>query len=162
MKCPKCSSPNVYQQDGENACMMCGTRFPRQFIKKEETVGEKKRDKKVCRNCERVAVISGDGLCGRCYYAVWKVSLKNGTPEYDAALAEAKIKIMDPYYRIKRPGQILPENIKKLKTKAKVLLKIKRNGGDPEMSGVIATMQMERERLLAKADKLAQAIELLQ
>jgi len=30
------------------------------------------------------------------------------------------------------------------------------------MSGVIATMQMERERLLAKADKLAQAIELLQ
>ena len=120
------------------------------------------RIKKACRNCGRIAEIQSDGLCGRCYYNVWKKNLKKGTPEYDAALAEAKIKYTDPNYRLISPEQISPEKINKLKTKAKVLFKIKHNGGDPEMSGVIATMQMERERLLAKADKLAQAIELLQ
>jgi hypothetical protein len=63
--------------------------------------------------------------------------------------------------RTKVPAKISPENIKKLKTKATVLLSIKHNGGDPEMSGVIAAMQMEREHCLLRADKLKQAIELL-
>jgi uncharacterized Zn finger protein (UPF0148 family) len=27
-RCPKCNSPNVNQQDGQNDCMMCGTLFP--------------------------------------------------------------------------------------------------------------------------------------
>lgn len=26
--CPKCKSPNVYQQEGEHGCMMCGERWP--------------------------------------------------------------------------------------------------------------------------------------
>ena len=125
------------------------------------------RTKKACRNCGRVRAIIGDGLDSSCYWAVYKKFTK-GTPEYDAALAEAKIKYSDPNY--KRKGGRLPEqrlekisseNIKKVKIAARSLT-IKHNGGDPEMSGVIATMQIERERLLAKADKLAQAIDLLQ
>ena len=132
---------------------------------------------KGCRNCGRERAIIGDGLDSSCYWAVYKKFTK-GTPEYDAALLAAKIKYSDPNYKRKggrRPEShltkpIAPANIKKLKTNAvksrpqmnlamEKFPLIKHNAADPEMSGVIATIQMERERLLAKADKLAQAID---
>ena len=28
MRCSRCNSPNVYGQDGEHVCMMCGSRWP--------------------------------------------------------------------------------------------------------------------------------------
>lgn len=111
---------------------------------------------KTCRNCGRKKPIIGDGLDSSCYWSVYKKFTK-GTPEYDAALAKAKIKFSDPNYKRKsgkRPDKEISPDVK--------ALSIKHNGGDPEMSRVIAAMQMEHERLLAKADKLAQAIKLLQ
>ena len=76
------------------------------------------RIKKACRNCGRIAEIQSDGLCGRCYYNVWKKNLKKGTPEYDAALAEAKIKYTDPNYRLISPEQIQAEKTNNVKTNA--------------------------------------------
>jgi hypothetical protein len=164
--CPKCGSPNKYEEGINFACMMCGTRWPINgatpiIIKKEardiddadilkltegETMAIKARIRP-CRNCDRTKAIQADGLCGSCNNAVYKKFTK-GTPEYTAALAEAKKRVSDPNFR---------KGCRTAKPRPKVP-----DGGDPEMAEVIATMQMERERLLAKADKWAQAIELLQ
>ncbi len=121
MQCIKCGSGNTYRQDGENACMMCGSRWPivlkqppmdmadeysrseeKETMEEKETVKKEdppvKNDKrKACRNCERMMTIPGDGLCGGCYGAVKGKS--KGTPEYDAALAQAKIKLTDPNFK---------------------------------------------------------------
>jgi len=108
-QCIKCGSGNTYQQDGENACMMCGSRWPivleptRAEEKimteqaKENSPAEKSK-RAACRNCARVMTIPGDGLCGGCYGAVHGKFTK-GTPEYDAALAAAKIKLTDPNFK---------------------------------------------------------------
>lgn len=108
--CIKCGSGNTYQQDGENACMMCGSRWP--LVLETTQAGEKaivaeqakenspaeKSKRAACRNCARVMTIPGDGLCGGCYGAVHGKFTK-GTPEYDAALAAAKIKLTDPNFK---------------------------------------------------------------
>lgn len=109
-QCIKCGSGNTYQQDGENACMMCGSRWPivleptQATVKEtaaeqmEETDSAKNSRKKACRNCGRIMTIPGDGLCGGCYGAVHNKFTK-GTPEYDAALEKAKIKLTDPNFK---------------------------------------------------------------
>jgi len=93
MICPKCKSPNIYTQDGQNCCMMCGKRFPLEFRRKLiscETRKEFPMSKKGnCRNCERPSTIVADGLCGMCYGHVHAKYTK-GTVEYDQALATAK------------------------------------------------------------------------
>lgn len=182
MKCPKCNSPNVYGQDGEHACMMCGNRWPMNGVnpviplealatlgkynrQKEKTMTSYTNRKKPCRNCERTMLIMGNGLCGGCYYAVKNSGHEKGTPEYDVILAAAKERFTSTDHKrttVKlKSKKLSPETIKKLKTKGRVLLSIKHNGGDPEMCGVIAKLQTERNAALAKADKLAQAIKLL-
>lgn len=109
-QCIKCGSGNTYQQDGENACMMCGSRWPialeptqaeEKIMTKQakENLPAEKSKRAACRNCERVMTIPGDGLCGGCYGAVHGKFTK-GTPEYDAALAAAKIKLTDPKFKI--------------------------------------------------------------
>ena len=181
-RCPKCQSPNIYEEGIDYACMMCGTRWSKngtsviipvsmlaaQNKTKEQTMAINTNRIRPCRNCGRTKAIQADGLCGSCNNAVYKKFTK-GTPEYNAALAEIKKRVSDPNFgrgyrkatpRTKVPAKISPDNVKKIKTHVRAL-KIKHNGGDPEMAGVIATMQMERERLLAKADKLKQAINLL-
>jgi hypothetical protein len=88
--CPKCQSPNTYTQDGQNACMMCGKRWPLQLILTRKEIPMSKKGN--CRNCERESTIVADGLCGMCYGHVHSKYAK-GTPEYDQALAEAKKKV---------------------------------------------------------------------
>jgi hypothetical protein len=118
--------------------------------------------KKACRNCGRVKAIQSDGLCGGCNGAVYRKHTK-GTPEYNDALAEAKKRFNDPNYHRggKRPLRNPTATVQKIKTHARAL-GIKHNGGDPENAGVIATLQLERERCLLRAEKLTQAIEILQ
>jgi hypothetical protein len=179
--CPQCGSPNRYIEGINYACMMCGRRWPINgakpiIIKKEDRDIDDADIKKMeegkematraCRNCGRVRKIIGDDLDSGCYYVVRK--LTKGTPEYDAALAKAKIKFSDPNYKRTRKtlvnvviqNKLSAEKIKKIKTHVRAL-GIKQNGGDPKMAGVIATLQIEREVLLARTDKLTQAIELL-
>jgi len=122
---------------------------------------------KPCRNCGRKKVIQRDGLCGGCAGSVYNKYTK-GTPEYDAALAAAKERFNNPNSKplprernAMTTKTIPPENIKKLKIRAKTLMTIKHNGGDPGLAGVIATLQIEHDALIAKADKLSQAISLL-
>jgi hypothetical protein len=90
--------------------MMCGQRWPivseptQATVKEtaaeqmEETDSAKNSRKKACRNCGRIMTIPGDGLCGGCYGAV-KGKFTKGTPEYDTALAQAKIKLTDPNFK---------------------------------------------------------------
>jgi hypothetical protein len=156
----------MYIDDGMLACMKCGNRsLPPgvQPYKKRniwERGNEEMKAAAVCDNCGRVKKLSGHDLCGGCYSSVRKYSW--GTPECTAALAEAKKRFSSPNY--KRGGgprkKMSTEHIKKVKIHVQAL-SIKHNGGDPEMAGVIAALQIERDVLLVKADKLKQAIELL-
>jgi hypothetical protein len=113
--CPKCKAgpANIYFQDGEYVCIICGKHFPRSFIKssvppetnvktEEKIMTEQKAENnptpRVCRNCRRPKTIQMDGLCGGCNATVYKKFTK-GTPEYDAALASAKAHFTDPNYK---------------------------------------------------------------
>jgi hypothetical protein len=82
-KCPKCQSGNVYGQEGELACMMCGKRwYPENREVVMSRIGE-------CVNCKRTTSLVAHGMCGTCYNAVHN-KFEKGTPEYDAALLKAK------------------------------------------------------------------------
>lgn len=176
MKCPKCGSGNVYQQDGEHACMMCGKRWPLEGANPIIiTKAFKERDvmveviKKypcgkigVCVNCRReVWIADKEGLCGSCHASVDGAII--GTPEYAAYLQEAKERLNKKSRRGRKPKEtkpISPEKIGGVKTHVKAL-GIKHNGGDPSMAHVLATLQIERLSLLDKVDKIKQAIDLL-
>lgn len=180
-QCIKCGSGNTYQQDGENACMMCGSRWPivleptQATVKEtaaeqmEETDSAKNSRKKACRNCGRIMTIPGDGLCGGCYGAVHNKFTK-GTPEYDAALEKAKIKLTDPNFTpgnnrrgIKQKKNII-KNITTETVQGESLvapaLKYLNDLNDP-ITTTIAHLKAEVLKNDQRRAKLSQAIEIL-
>mgnify|MGYP001451872754 CR=1 FL=1 len=81
LKCPKCQSGNVYGQEGELVCMMCGKRwYPEGGIMSRIAV---------CSNCKRETSIVAKGLCGVCYTAVHG-KFDEGSDPYIEALLKAK------------------------------------------------------------------------
>lgn len=168
-RCPKCGSPNKYEEGINYACMMCGTRWPINeatpiIIKKEardidaadilKITEGKEMATRACRNCGRVRKIIGDDLDSGCYYAVRK--LTKGTPEYNEALARAKKKFGDPNYK-RGAG---PKKLKKAKKPVRSMAVTAHSGNIAE-NAVIDQLTETRDQYLAKADKLTQAIELL-
>jgi hypothetical protein len=83
VKCPKCQSGNVYGQEGELACMMCGKRW---YPENREVVMSRIA---VCTNCNRETSIVAKGLCGVCYTSVHG-KFDEGSDPYIAALLKAK------------------------------------------------------------------------
>ena len=110
----------------------------------------------ICRNCGKEGQIVGDGLHSGCYYAVYNKFTK-GTPEYDAALVEAKKRFTDPDYK-PRYGKR-----KKVKPETKVTVsetKQPKHETKAELS-IVDQLMAERNRLQGKVFKINQAIELL-
>ena len=104
-----------------------------------------------CGNCSRVKKICGHGLCGGCYSAVRQY--KWGTSECTGALAAAKAKFTDPNY--KRGGW------RKGKKAVKPVAAKVRCTNIAE-GAVIDQFREQRDQHLATAQKINQAIELLQ
>lgn len=170
MSCPKCKSTNTYFDGIDNACRTCGSRWLRTFVKtaalpatenksKEQIMG--KNPIRACRNCGRIKPILGDGLDSSCYWSVYKKFTK-GSPEYDAALAKAKIKFTDPNY--KRSKSVKPK-IKTLKTilnskePQKVMPFFPHK--DPDKITALDMLIAERNGYQDRIFKINQAIELL-
>lgn len=127
-KCPKCQSPNIYQQEGKNACMMCGTRFPLNLKPDQEVASlsaEKAKEKKIMPENEdahsqetelgKIMVKARTGEIGTCWNCVrekWIAgnglcntcfkavkSIPPDTEEYKVALAAVKERIESPDFR---------------------------------------------------------------
>lgn len=176
--CPKCESSNTYQQDGQNACMMCGSRWPIVGTSspilpaapdQQEKTSVSKSKKKPCRNCGRVMTIPCHGLCGGCYGAVYG-KYKKGTPEYDKALEDAKARLTDPNHS--------PYSRKRKKTEPLVVAAICTDNPEKavedipvehallkdELTGValiIDKLRAERDFYSSMIAKIDQAIEIL-
>lgn len=109
--CPKCGSRPAYIQDGKYRCMMCSHDYSIQkpvLLKADENISKDITTEKTiktesevkemslsgkCRNCERdnMSIVS-DHLCGACHRST--AGKRKGTPEYEAALAVIKDKIV--------------------------------------------------------------------
>jgi len=105
-QCIKCGSGNTYQQDGENACMMCGSRWPiarplvppypiAEDLRKRGSYSKDNKSKS-CVNCGRNRWIAVDGLCDYCYKAA--LPFPRGSVEREDALAKAKKKVLNPSF----------------------------------------------------------------
>jgi hypothetical protein len=159
LNCPKCESANTYIDDGMYACRTCGERWlPQKYqpynlkVTSNKRFGEEKEmATRACRNCGRVNKIIGDDLDSGCYFAVR--GLTKGTPEYNQRLAVAKAKFGDPNY--KRGGKrTLKKTVKSATAKVR--------STNITEGAVIDQLVETRDRHLAIAEKLTQAIELLQ
>lgn len=182
MLCPKCNSNNTYFDGIDNACRTCGKRWlrdgyqPRPVIinketchscegrnpERERTMKDKNR-LRACRNCGRKMTIQSDDMCGGCNSAVYK-KFEKGTPEYAAALAEAKKRFTDPNYK---PGRKHPKKsvselpTSEYKSARQQLLDAKIIGYTVIDDSFRKKLAVLRDYLRDKADKIDQAIELL-
>jgi hypothetical protein len=86
LKCIKCTSRNVYFQDGQYACMMCGTRFYMASVK--PIIIKKAEDEEMAvreyKNCGRIKTIVMKGMCGGCNGVVYR-KYNEGTLEVDTS-----------------------------------------------------------------------------
>ena len=106
-----------------------------------------------CDNCERDNLyIVAHGICGACYGAVRQCGW--GTPECEAALAEAKKRFTDPNY--KRGGKKKIAPAKKATGKKTGISKVTATD-----AAIIEHLKEQRDEHLATAKKLDQAIECL-
>lgn len=167
--CQKCKSPNIYKQDGELCCMMCGKRTPitiaAPIIKTEKKEKKLMTRKKECRNCGRLMVIQQDYLCGGCHGSV-KGIVKN-SPEYLSALDEAKKRFTDPEYKRGRSKNI--KNMEKAEPVKRAIGTVAINKDHEEYdikkdfhrSPALDLLVFERDCLQNRVSKLNQVIDIL-
>lgn len=143
-KCPKCQSGNVYGQEGELVCMMCGKRWYPERKVVMSRIGD-------CSNCGRETSIVAKDLCGVCYTAVHNKH-EEGTAEYKEALKKALERctglVTAP---AKRKGRA-----KKEKALTTVVAEV------TEDSAVVSSLKSKRDELMDKVFKLNQAIEIIE
>ncbi|MCK9431848.1 MAG: hypothetical protein M0R00_02695 [Candidatus Omnitrophica bacterium] len=126
--------------------------------------------KGTCSNCGREKFIADkNGYCGICHTAV--KGMDPGSVTYVTALDAIKDRINAPGFKTRpakrkkddsKPAKaqsMLPEKINEVKTHARSLA-IKHDGGDTGTSKIMATLQIERENLLAQVRRIDQAISL--
>jgi hypothetical protein len=136
--------------------MMCGKRWPPSrlsIVVKRESKQEKGESRmsttKECRNCGRVKVIQADGMCGGCRGSVYK-KYEKGTPEYDAALADAKARFTDPDHIERKKPAVYVKPKKDIQTPAP---KPKEKQKD-----IIAILQDRRHELMEEVMQINQTI----
>lgn len=127
--------------------------------------------KGTCSNCGREKYIADkNGYCGTCHTAV--KGIDPGSVAYVTALATIKDRINAPGFKTRPAKQkksncskpaieqsMSPEKIKEVHTHARSLV-IKHDAGDSGTSRIMATLQIERENLLAQVKRIDQAISL--
>lgn len=141
--CPKCQSGNVYYQEGEWACMMCGKRwYPERKVVMSRIA--------VCMNCGCETSIVAKDLCGVCYTAVHN-KFEEGTAEYKEALKKALERctglVTAPAKRKGRPKKEASSTVAAEVT---------------EDSSIVASLKAKRDELMDKVFKLNQAIEVIE
>jgi hypothetical protein len=137
LKCPKCQSGNVYGQEGELACMMCGKRwYPQRTGGIMSKIGE-------CVNCKRETSIVAKGLCGVCYTSVHG-KFDEGSDPYIAALLKAK------------------ERCAVLKTDPVKPSKGWNSGCKDSKKATLEALEEKRSNLTAQLIKINQAIEVVE
>jgi hypothetical protein len=135
-KCPKCQSGNVYGQEGELVCMMCGKRwYPDGGVMSRIAV---------CCNCGRETSIVAKGLCGVCYTAVHG-KFDEGSDPYIAALLKAK----------ERCTVLKTDPVKPSKEWTKVSQK-------DSKKATLEALEEKRSNLTAQLIKINQAIEVIE
>jgi len=142
-KCPKCQSGNIYGQEGELVCMMCGKRWYPERKVVMSRIGD-------CSNCKRETSIVAKDLCGVCYTAVHG-KFEEGAAEYKEALLKAKERCTGlEVVPAKRKGRAKKE------ASSTVAAEV------TEDSSIVASLKAKRDELMDKVFKLNQAIEVIE
>lgn len=118
-----------------------------------------------CGNCGRSKFIAGsNGFCGTCHNAV--KSLSKNTPEYSAALAEIKKRVLDPDYGPGGRNDKKPEEkFKKKFTQIlhqKTVLPVDCDVFKSARLTILESVIKERDSVMAYVGKLDRCIEILQ
>lgn len=118
--------------------------------------------KGTCSNCGREKYIADkDGHCGTCHTAV--KGIDPGSVAYVSALDKIKDRTNTPGFKT-RPAKQKKSNCSKPAIEQSMShtrsLAVGRDGGDSGTSRIMATLQIERENLLARVKRIDQAISL--
>jgi hypothetical protein len=155
-KCPKCESVNIYREENmQMACKMCGKRWPFNGVQQVIITKLSEEDEQMALDKELLIKLHGEGKSDK--EIATALNAKDGTVWAARTALGLKANYTKPQFKNRK---LSPDKIKEIKTHVKAL-GIKRNGGDPNTAGIVASIDMQIEHYQAMIGKLKQAKEIL-